>query len=78
MYHLELIYLSLAEVIVLEHVLHINHAIVVFLIHLLVLLSLNWEYEVLSHWSGVQTRSLVDHLLADLNFHTVVHRWLTG
>jgi hypothetical protein len=77
MYHLQLIDLSLAKVVILEHILHINHAIVVFLIHLLIFLSLNRENKVLAYGSRVQTRSLVNHLLAQLNIHTVVHRRLT-
>ena len=77
MYHLQLINLSLAKVVILEHILHINHAIVVFLIHLLIFLSLNRENKVLTNGSRIQTRSLVNHLLAELNIDTVVHRWLT-
>jgi hypothetical protein len=77
MYHLQLIDLSLAKVVILEHILHINHAIVVFLIHLLVFLSLNRENKVLTNGSRIQTRSLVYHLLAELNIDTVVHRRLT-
>jgi hypothetical protein len=77
MYHLQLINLSLAKVVILEHILHINHAIVVLLIHLLIFLSLNRENKVLSNGSRIQTRPLVNHLLAQLNIHTVVHRWLT-
>ena len=77
MYHLKLIDLSLAEVVILEHILHVNHAIVVFLVHLLIFLSLNWENKVLTDGSRVQPRSLVYHLLAELDIDTVVHRWLT-
>ena len=77
MYHLKLIDLSLAEVVILEHILHVNHAVVVFLVHLLIFLSLNWENKVLADGSRVQPRPLVYHLLAELNIDTVVHRWLT-
>ena len=53
MYHLKLIDLSLAKIVILEHILHINHAIVIFLIHLLIFFSLNREYEVLTNWSWI-------------------------
>jgi hypothetical protein len=75
-YHLKLIDLSLAEVVILEHILHVNHAVVVFLVHLLIFLSLNWENKVLTDGSRVQPRPLVYHLLTELNIDTVVHRWL--
>ena len=77
MYHLQLIDLSLTEVVVLQHILHIDHAVVVLLVHLLIFLCLNGENKVLTDWRRIQTRSLVYHLLTELNIDTVVHRWLT-
>lgn len=78
MNHFKLVDLCLIQIIVLKHILHVDHTIVFLLVHRLVFFSLNsWENKVLTNRGWIQTRFLINHLLIDFNFDTIVHRGLT-